>query len=178
MYKDGDERRLDAVIASFICAAMRGRLPVQILDDQTGGLSHDAAKGIRLQAPALEDWTQWADALVYVPASLQARRQRGFDHMESIAELCGQRTGLDILSLLSSTRRTLDQRRLTRSERQANRRASFAISPEALRTRNVPGRIILIDDVLTTGATLSAATEALLEEGAREIRAVTCARVW
>ena len=42
----------------------------------------------------------------------------------------------------------------------------------------VPRRIILIDDVFTTGATLSAATRVLLGGGAHEVRVVTCCRVW
>ena len=121
----------------------------------------------------LQDWTQWADALVYVPASPEALLRRGFDHMERVAEIVARRTGMALVHALVSCKGARDQRELGRGERLANRSGSFSLAADAL-----PRRIILIDDVFTTGATLSAAAHVLLDGGAHEIRTVTCCRVW
>lgn len=158
-YKDGDELQLDVVIASFICAAIRGRTMRRDLAGSTG----------------VDDWSAWADALVYVPASPEAVLRRGFDHMERIAEICSARTGIRLEGALESRKGTLDQRDLDRGGRIANRRNSFALSSGDM---HILANVILIDDVFTTGATLSAATEILLAGGADEVRVVTLARVW
>ena len=125
---------------------------------------------------APEDWSQWASALTYVPASPEAVRRRDFDHMERVATLVATRTGLPLAQLLTSERKTRDQRELGRGERFANRSGSFSLAVDA--AGPIPRRIILIDDVFTTGATLSAASRVLLDGGAQEVRAVTCCRVW
>ncbi len=206
-YKDGDELRLDAVIASIICSAIRMRQMDRSLvslstgtsnfwDKWTGHLSQsfsEAEQSQEIASPPLRDWSQWAGALVYVPASPEALLRRGFDHMERVARIVAQRTGLPLVRALESGKGAQDQRNLGRSERLANRSESFSLAdsmrPGARRTADtgnqavmsadvVPRRIILIDDVFTTGATLSAATRVLLGGGAHEVRVVTCCRVW
>lgn len=187
-YKDGDELRLDAVIASFICAAIRGRQ--NETDARTRCLISQVSE-------PLDDWSQWADTLVYVPASPEALLRRGFDHMERVAKLCAGRLGLPLVRALASKKGALDQRDLGRGERLANRSGSFALAEgartglsdaedawaslsgaEDARAAPLPQRLILIDDVFTTGATTSAATHVLLDGGAQEVRVVTCCRVW
>lgn len=168
-YKDGDELRLDRTIASFVCQAMRGRTH--------GGRVEPAPKrtNILVANPYPADWTQWADAIVCVPATDDAIRRRGFDHMERIGRICSERTGLPLHDALACTRRTLDQRDLGREMRFENRGGSFAVKRKA---KPLPNRIILIDDVFTTGATCSAAAKALLDGGAGEVAVAVCARVW
>ena len=167
-YKDGDELRLDAVIASFICSAIRGRQ--NETDARTRCLISQVSE-------PLDDWSQWADALVYVPASPEALLRRDFDHMERVAKLCAGRLGLPLMRALASKKGALDQRDLGRGERLANRSGSFALAEDAW-AAPLPQRLILIDDVFTTGATASAATRVLLDGGAHEVRVVTCCRVW
>lgn len=207
-YKDGDELRLDAVIASLLCAAIRGRTmgqmdrsfvscgrtmgadiprPPAVIWGKAGPsavtsseaerpavISSEAERSREISSSLpLQDWTQWADALVYVPASPEALLRRGFDHMERVAEIVARRTGMALVHALVSCKGARDQRELGRGERLANRSGSFSLAADAL-----PRRIILIDDVFTTGATLSAAAHVLLDGGAHEIRTVTCCRVW
>ena len=196
-YKDGDELRLDAVIVSLLCAAIRGRTLGQMdrsfvplstgagtfWDKWTGHLSQKPtetklSQGVSPSLP-LQDWTQWADALVYVPASPEALLRRGFDHMERVAEIVSRRTGMTLVHALVSCKGARDQRELGRGERLANRSGSFSLAADAVPEADaLPRRILLIDDVFTTGATLSAAAHVLLDGGAHEIRTVTCCRVW
>lgn len=151
------------VIASFICQALRGRVH--------SGKAHPAGAD---ENPCA-DWTQWADAIVAIPASPDALVRRGFDHMARVAQLCSSWTGLPLLDILAYTKKTIDQRALGKGQRQTNATGSFAVTDAGMR---VPDRIILVDDVMTTGATTAAAAKALLEGGAREVVVAVCARVW
>lgn len=163
-YKDKDELRLDSPIATLICQAMRGTV------------RGDAPLPCGQENARVADWTRWADALVAVPASVQAVRRRGFDHMARVGELCAEQVGLPLVPALRQARRVADQRGLGSGERSRNRAGSFELAPDA--PRPLPGRIVLIDDVLTTGATAAAATEALFDGGARKVVVAVCARVW
>ena len=189
-YKDGDELRLDAVIASLLCAAIRGRTmgadiprPPAVIWGKTGtsAVTSSEAERSREISPSLplQDWTQWADALVCVPASPEALLRRGFDHMERVAGIVARRTGMALVHALASCKGARDQRELGRGDRLANRSGSFSLAAGVISDAGkLPRRIVLIDDVFTTGATLSAAAHVLLDGGAHEIRAVTCCRVW
>lgn len=189
-YKDGDELRLDAVIASLLCAAIRGRTmgadiprPPAVTSSEAerpAVISGEAERSREISSPpSLQDWTQWADALVYVPASPEALLRRGFDHMERVAGIVARRTEMPLVHALVSCKGARDQRELGRGERLANRNGSFSLAADAVPEAGaLPQRIVLIDDVFTTGATLSAAAHVLLDGGAHEIRAVTCCRVW
>lgn len=177
-YKDGDELRLDAVIASLLCAAIRGRVGhfgLSILSHFPSVPANDGTVWSDRSVPFHDDWSQWADGLTYVPASPEALLRRDFDHMGRVATLVARRTGLPLVHALASERGARDQRDLDRDERLTNRSGSFSLAADA---PSVPPRVILIDDVFTTGATLSAASRVLLDGGAQEVRAVTCARVW
>ena len=223
-YKDGDELRLDAVIASLLCAAIRGRTLGQMdrsfvpcgrtmgadIPGPPAAISSEAERPAVISSEAerpavisseaerpavisseaersreissslpLQDWTQWADALVYVPASPEALLRRGFDHMERVAEIVSRRTGMALVHALASCKGARDQRELGRGERLANRSGSFSLAAGVISDAGkLPRRIVLIDDVFTTGATLSAAAHVLLDGGAHKVRAVTCCRVW
>ena len=111
------------------------------------------------------------DAVTYVPATLAAYRFRGFDHAQLLAQEVAQELGVEFLSLLARPK-TLDQRELGRAERVANLQGRFT----ALSHVHVPERVVLVDDVFTTGATLCGATDALLEAGAETVGCLTFAR--
>ena len=113
-----------------------------------------------------------AHGIVFVPATAAARARRGFDHAELLAEELARVIGTPVLPLLGRPR-ALDQRALSRHERIANMSRTIRSTPGA----SAPETLILIDDVCTTGATLSAACDALAQAGARRIRCLTFARV-
>ena len=119
------------------------------------------------------EWLGWAEAIVSVPATPEAVRRRGFDHARTLGEHVARGAELSQLPLLMSTG-ARDQRKLDRGARMANTLSGFAFSAVA----EVPRYVLLIDDVLTTGATLDAASHVLLQAGVSEVRACVVARVW
>ena len=113
------------------------------------------------------------EAVAFVPATSAARRRRGFDHAELLARGLAQQLNLPVAAPLARPR-TRDQRALSRRARLENTAGRF----EALPGATVPGRLLLVDDVCTTGATLFDATDALRRAGAAHGWCLTFARVW
>jgi predicted amidophosphoribosyltransferase len=124
-----------------------------------------------LALDALSGWLEWPDAVCGVPASPAAVLRRGFDHGAGLAACLGPLAGIPAIEPLRCRPR-LDQRALTREQRREN--AARSIVPVG--GVHVPARILLVDDVFTTGATLDAAARALLSAGAVEVRVVAVAR--
>lgn len=100
-------------------------------------------------------WTAWAQAVTYIPATPDAFRRRGFDHAELLARAFAQETGLACIPLIEQAR-AADQRRLDRTQRALNIEGRFR-APRAAGF----DRVIAVDDVTTTGATLAGAQQAL-----------------
>lgn len=109
--------------------------------------------------------------LVPIPLGAARARGRGYNQSAKLAEALGLARGLRVdAGCLVRVRETGTQTRLTPEERAANLRAAFQAG------RRVPARVVLVDDVFTTGATLVSAAAALVAAGCREVRAVTFAR--
>jgi ComF family protein len=117
------------------------------------------------------DILQTADALVPVPLHRRRLRQRGFNQAADLA----RHLGLPAVHALRRVRATHPQVDLPAPQRHANVQGAFALS----NTRaSVHDRIVvLVDDVATTGATLEACARVLKNAGAKEVRAITAARV-
>ena len=110
------------------------------------------------------------EALTFVPGEGDRVGWRGVNTAEELARALGRRWELPVEMLLERTRRVRPQRGLTRAERRANIRAAF-------RARGAPPPAVgLVDDVYTTGATVSVAARALKPAGARRVHVVTFAR--
>ena len=124
-----------------------------------------------LAADAAEDWLDWAQAVVAVPASPAAIRRRGFDHGALLGAAFAAASGVPALDVLHARSRR-DQRVLGAADRVRNARAAMSAVPGVA----VPARLLVLDDVFTTGATLDAAAAALLEAGASEVRGLAIAR--
>jgi ComF family protein len=113
--------------------------------------------------------------LVPVPVHAGRRRERGYDQAELIAGVAAAALHLPWLPVVERRRATAPQYRLDRRHRAANVDDAFAVRPEAAAA--IRGRwVVLVDDVVTTGATLCAAAQALLDGGALATSAVTVAR--
>jgi ComF family protein len=113
-----------------------------------------------------------AGKLVPVPAHARRRRRHGFNHAAAIARATARRLDLPVRDVLVRAGGRPRQVGLERGARLGNVRGSVRPRDGA----SVPERAVLVDDVYTTGATLHACAEALLEAGAREVVAVTFAR--
>jgi ComF family protein len=112
--------------------------------------------------------------LVPVPLHRARRRRRGFNQAEELAYALGTRSGLpvsDCLERPSGGARTSQVGR-GRGDRLAALTGSVRMRPGA----PVPLRALLVDDVVTTGATLTACAAALAAEGVREVKAIAYAR--
>jgi len=118
------------------------------------------------------------ELVVPVPVHAERERRRGYDQAALIAAVVARCLGLPLALALERGRATVAQFELDRDERAANVAGAFrlrASDPRAARA--VVGRwILLVDDVVTTGATLAACAAALEAAGARAVSAVAVAR--
>ncbi len=137
--------------------------------------------GLRSLAPVLavemgnllDEWGPAIDVIVHVPVHPARLRERGFDQSELLARELSRMTELVTVPALARLRETgVQARAMSAAERVANVRGAFYVpNPAAIQRANV----LLIDDVLTTGATLTEAGRALRQGGARNVYALALA---
>ena len=144
---------------------------------------HGSERAFRLLGFVLAEYLRDADdiratrlnlvALVPVPLGKERLKERGFNQVEEVAKRAVQELGIKIeTDLLVRTRETVSQISLPRNKREKNMRGAFSASPRLRRTSTAEiskCTFIVVDDVLTTGATLQSAVDALLEAGALHI---------
>jgi ComF family protein len=113
------------------------------------------------------------DFIVPVPLHPARERERGFNQATLLAELLSSTTGVPFRSVLERIRYTTTQTAYDRAERMENLRDAFRLRKK-MNVREL--RVLLIDDVLTTGSTLSECARVLKEAGAISVHAATAAR--
>ncbi len=127
--------------------------------------------GLLAEAVQAQAWP--LDTVVAVPLGAQRLRQRGYNQAALLARPLAARLGCRYpRRALVRVRETRPQVGLSRPERHQNMAGAFAARPEQVRNRTV----LVVDDVMTSGATLDAAARALLAAGARAVYAATLAR--
>ncbi|GAA1985237.1 ComF family protein [Microbacterium pumilum] len=150
-----------------VCSGLRFEgIPARVLralkEDGRTGLARALAPALAAAVAAIADPTA---VLVPIPTSRAAFRRRGY----RVVDLVAARAGFRVSPLLVHTRQTADQRGLDHDRRRVN-------VAESLRARDAASRrVIVIDDVVTTGATLAEAVRALEAAGAVVVGAATIA---
>lgn len=149
VYKDHDEHRL----APLIAKTMSRYINPDWIDDANNTESDQTF-------------------ITFIPATAEALNRRGFDHMEKIAELVAKYAHLRSLSVFERPK-SLDQRKLNRRERAENMKQKFQIRADV----ELPSKLIVIDDICTTGSTMFGAALSLREGGCEKLFGLTFGKV-
>jgi ComF family protein len=161
---------LDAVHAAFVYAPPLDRLLPRFK------FHGDLAAGRLLAGLMVETAPRFPcdAAIVPVPLHRGRLRGRGYDQALELAKPLATACALPLRDdLLLRARATAAQSRLHADQRKRNLRGAFAVDP----ARGLPDCVVLVDDVMTTGATLHAAAQALRKAGVARVEAWVCARV-
>jgi len=110
------------------------------------------------------------DVVTYVPMSRSDRRKRGFNQAHLLAQGIGRRIGIPARRLLLKVRKTPPQAALPASERRENLRDAFRL------IRSGKGRVLLVDDIYTTGSTVEECAHTLKSGGYEAVFVLTVAR--
>jgi ComF family protein len=130
-----------------------------------------------LLAQAYRRYGLQADMLIPVPLHSERQQQRGYNHASLLAEVCSANLGVPMNdSILVRHRATVAQVDLHPRERYQNVAGAFACTSGSARDALYGRRIVIIDDVSTTSATLEACATPLFAAGAKEIWGLVLAR--
>jgi predicted amidophosphoribosyltransferase len=133
-----------------------------------GGSRQTAVFAARLVAGAVD--RPATDVATYVPAVRDRELWRGHNPARRLAEELARIWGVSCVPSLARAGSVRRQRGLPLAERRANVAGTFRA------VRHAPGRVLLVDDVYTSGATVAAAASALRAAGARHVEVLTFAR--
>ena len=139
-----------------------------------GGASRLAALLAAQVLPSLDRLLVFTGPATLVPVPLHPirRRERGYNQAELVALALAASRDLRVADLLVRGRETHRQHRLDRAARLRNMQAAISVRPG----RRPPPRVILVDDILTTGATFEACAAVLREAGTQEVYGLAIAR--
>ena len=141
------------------------------------GLKYEKEKALAKElAPLFTEGTtnelvNLSSSITYVPQTKKKRKERGFNQAHLLAKYLGELVDLPVKDLLYKRRETPPQVSLNRGERLENLEDAFSVSGEA---SSEP--LLLVDDVFTTGTTLSECSKTLKRAGFQTVYAVTLAR--
>jgi ComF family protein len=164
----------DGLLQLEWCAAFTGPVRAAVHALKYGGERRLVEPLAALMAERWRRSSRGGNLLVPVPVHAARRRERGFDQAEELARVVGRILGVEVASCLARQQRTTAQHALGRTERARNVGHAFAMAPGS---GSVNGRwVVLLDDVMTTGATLGGCAAVLRDAGARGVSALTLAR--
>lgn len=114
-----------------------------------------------------------ADVICYVPMTKKAEKKRGFNQCKLIAKIISNNMNIPVSNCIKKIKNTKEQKTLSKEERIKNLKGVFKVNDsDYINNKN----IILIDDVITTGATISECKNILKKSGAKKIIVLTIAK--
>ena len=139
----------------------------------SGRRSYGCVYGRLLAMKLLKDGWDDFDVLTWVPISRQRKRIRGYDQVEVFAKVLAEELGKELIPALKKVRNTKPQSTMgDASHRRANILGAFEVTDPMLICNK---RVLLLDDIITTGATASECARVLLTAGAKEVKLATLA---
>lgn len=113
------------------------------------------------------------DCIVFIPSSKKALKDRGFNQCEYLAKELKKSLNINICKDIIKNKNTREQKLLSKEERLKNIKGAFSLKTD----KNIKNKkLLLIDDVMTTGATLYECKKLLMENGATSIKMLTVAK--
>ena len=106
------------------------------------------------------------DVITYVPMTEKAKRKRGYNQSEMLAKELSKRVNVEVVDCLVKIKETKRQAKLNKAQRMKNLQGAFRVVDRKL-VKNK--RVLLVDDVLTTGTTVNTVSEKLLKAGATSV---------
>ncbi len=106
------------------------------------------------------------DVIVPIPLAKGRERMRGFNQAELFANSLSKHTGVPVKRLLVKTRSTKEQKGLNRLQREQNLSGAFRT---VVSNKHMPEKVLLVDDIFTTGSTVNACATALKKAGAQKV---------
>ena len=138
-----------------------------------GKRSYAGAFGRVLAMKLMKEGWNDTDVLTWIPISSRRKYRRGYDQTELIAKVVSEELGLELLPTLRKIRHTKPQSTMgDAAHRRANILGAYEVTdPSLIRDQ----RVLLLDDIVTTGATASECARMLLTAGAKEVKLATLA---
>ncbi|MFD1953943.1 ComF family protein [Paenibacillus thailandensis] len=171
LYKYRGNEELEERLADMLMPPLR-QMALEL------GVRTAAPRGRKRAFGQAPDRVLFWDAVAYVPVSRERAAERGFNQAERLAQGLSARTGLPVAHLLHRTRHSGKQSFKTRGERMENTKELFRADPAAiagLRPYGMqavpsPVRLLLVDDIYTTGSTMEACSAALQQASPYPLR--------
>lgn len=168
--KFGEEYDEVTVYSAFLYDGLARKIILKAKDSDSPHLTRTMAKYV---AELYKIVGKKCDLIVYVPCSGKNLRKRGYDHMKNTAKFLSDETGVPTVKALKRTGKSKDQTEVRNEERKRNVENAFiGINAEKIKGKTV----LIIDDVVTTGATLNACAKVLRKAQPKEVVCFTFAK--
>lgn len=168
----GEEKKVDFADGCYSPLAYREQAIEAVHRYKFGGVRAYAQPFGTLMAQCVRDYVHGElDGITWAPLSRKRRRERGFDQAELLARQVGKELSLPVASVLVKSLHTQPQSGLDNAAaRRANALGAYGLLPGK---EVADKRLLLIDDVITSGATLSECARLLRQAGAQQVYCVT-----
>ncbi len=122
-----------------------------------------------------DDFFKNIDIITYVPISKRTKERRNFNHTEILALYIGSKKRIKVMETMKKIKETEDQSSLKREARLKNLKDAFEIKND-IKEKIFKKKILVIDDIYTTGSTMNEVSKVLKENGTKEIFGLVIAR--